>query len=859
MATSATQYESDGDLSNESSNDELIFVKKIKSSPKYQESDLPPNSSESETSQHEHGQIEKQSCPVCASLAIDRSRALHECEDCHAQFDPYNLKTWRGSNKNKMVSARSIGQIIDGKVFYGPVGIQAGGENPGAITPTIMLPQKISMRPRPRLIDYDDVEFDTSKPPSDYFLLNGKRLSEEVAIARVPVREADVLLIKAPKGCGKSVFIKSILKPHQKFEKLTVGKIVTESWNPSVLAIVHRRSLAKAVANEWGLKNYLDESDSEPSHRYVTSIDSLWKLDEKARHYDILVLDECEQIFRHLLSETIDKKREQIFRVLIKLICGAEKVICSDADLTLELTCYLLSKMRRSFESDRVISIVNEWQAKRDIEVYEKKEHLIAELMCAVADGKRIYVPVSLLKLANQLKNLMELSRLPDGTPIRVLLLTGETSEDEQAKAFFDNPNAEVKKYDVLIATSTLSTGVSIDAKWFDEVYGIFDGQVYTYQDCDQAISRVRTCPTVKVWVHKGIQGEYASEKLIRSGPVKRERMTRSLIGLDAEGKMSKQDEQYMDVYARIHWCEQQWKENRTEQFIELKESDGWTVTQIANAAQMLQAGKEFIKIGKDPSGKERYKKILEAPNIDLEEFDRINSKKNLRGNPKLSVTKFWISKTFDLSSPSDLTLGQIEAYYEKNVRDVINNSKLLKATRIDAIERDKREREYSKNTKAFTSFDHKTMKRDIFERAQIASEVKQSEVLKKARLHAESEAVFAKVKALNKPKSRPLRAASKIRNENRNRLKWLVSQEQINNLTKYVAENLETVNLFFGTNFKAPEADESKMKVFNTIMGAMGVAIKKGRTPKGLPAEYFIDYDRVVELVAAKDLSEMI
>jgi len=65
-------------------------------------------------------------------------------------------------------------------------------------------------------------------------------------------------------------------------------------------------------------------------------------------------------------------------------------------------------------------------------------------------------------------------------------------------------------------------------------------------------------------------------------------------------------------------------------------------------------------------------------------------------------------------------------------------------------------------------------------------------------------------------------------------------------------------VNLFFATNFKNPSSPESKTKVFNAIMGELGVTLKKNRKDSDSP-EYIIDYDRVSELVAAKDLSNLI
>jgi hypothetical protein len=196
--------------------------------------------------------------------------------------------------------------------------------------------------------------------------------------------------------------------------------------------------------------------------------------------------------------------------------------------------------------------------------------------------------------------------------------------------------------------------------------------------------------------------------------------------------------------------------------------------------------------------------------------------------------------------------------YEDKGLREIIEHAKLLKASRVDAINADRYERENPNKTKVFTSYEHRSVKREILFGAQSASGVDYAEVMHKAKLHVENEAEFVMAKSLHKPNSDPYRAASKKRNAKRKELKWIVTQGQIDSLANYVAKDLGRVNLFFATNFKNPTAAETKTKVFNTLMGELGVELKKKPKSKESDApEYFIDYDRVAELVATKDLKE--
>jgi hypothetical protein len=690
-----------------------------------------------------------------------------------------------------------------------------------------------------------DSLFDDGLPNKDdqHHRLNGRRLAFEMDHSEIDISKANLVFIKSPKGSGKTKFFSQYLQSMSKHKR--------------VLAMVHRRSLAKSLASNLDLICYLDNGDFQDE--YVISVDSLTKFDiEKDLPYDILILDESEQVFRHLLSETTEKNRGKIFRVLVWLIQKARQIVCADADLTSELTGHLISKLRSSFEQDRIISVVNEWNSGRAIQVYESKQHLLAELMAAIADGKRVYVPVGELALANSITSIIDAIRGPDGKPISVLKLTGETSDDDESLAFFNNPNEETPKYQVLIATSTLSTGVSIDVEWFDAVYGLFDRSVYTYQDCDQAISRVRKCDTVKIWIHRGVKARFGSEQAIRLGPVKKEMLTRSYAIPDDDGKLSYGDELYMLVETRIRWCEQWWRDNRTEQFIDLKLDEGWTVNRIAKNPAMIEAGDEMLTFGKDPDGDKYYKSVFNADNLSGEEFDELKDQKNVRGPKGKALAKYWIAHFFELKSPAEVTMAQIRAYKEHDPRGIMKNAKLLTATRIASIDRDRMERENVANTRAFTSYDHRTAKRDIFLNAQAASGIHIGDVLNRAKLHVENEATFNAVKADHHANSREYRMASKKRKDQKEKLRYVVTQDQIDSLADYVNGNLSNVNLFFGTNFKTPTAPENKMKVFNTVMGQLGIEIKKRPKKNGQDRpEYFVDYDRVAELVATKDLSE--
>lgn len=676
----------------------------------------------------------------------------------------------------------------------------------------------------------------------DQIVTGSRYLALDVPTDDRRLHEASIIMVKAPKGTGKTQWLAKYLKsiPRQR----------------SKLQVSHRQSLATVLSNELGLHCYLD--DKEPHWRYSVSLDSIELVAQCG--YDVLVIDESEQVFRHFIGDTTEANREAIFNVLVKLAWSARQVICLDADMTSELTGYVMSKLRRNFESDRVVAIFNEWQTDRAIEIYEDKNHLIAELITDIVDGKRVYIPVSELSLANKLKSLLAGLVRTDGQKIDVLMLTGETNSEDRHKAFFQNPNEEVKKYQVLIATSTLSTGVSIDVDWFEAVYGIFSGSIYTYQDCDQAISRVRKCDTVKVWIQNGGRRVHLSERAIRNGISEKEIRTRKIIFPDEEASITKAEDAYLDIYARTTWLNQEWKMHRVAKFRDLKAGEGWRVSLLAVDKAMKKAGGEMLKFGGDPYGTKRADLILRAKNIDFEEADvlRAKDRHDLSREQSRSLTKWKVCEFFGLTSPAQVTLKQIQQYQSDEVRDVLKNVRLLRNSRSVAMEQDQYERTSDRVTKAMTEYEHRVIKRDLFNGALLEAGIDRREAFRRAAQFKAVENEYAEaMSAIGDSNSRPGRDATKHRREQLAKLEWVVTNDMVDNVARYASAKMSVVNAYLGTDFVTPEAPEAKTKVFNALLRRIGIAIKKNRK-KGCTG-YVIDYDGMAKLSPVIDDADLV
>jgi hypothetical protein len=673
--------------------------------------------------------------------------------------------------------------------------------------------------------------------------LDHRYLGVPIAHMSKELSEAKVLFVKSPKGTGKTQWLVQYLNS------------LSPTWR--ILQLGHRRSLERMLARALRFDCYLDERS--PTDRYAVSMDSLDLIQEHHR-YDVLVIDEVEQVLRHFLADTTERKRNLIFKILVRLLRQAKQVICLDADMTGELTVDLIAKLMGDFDASTATTVINEWKTNRTIELYEDRDHLIAELIAAIEAGERVYVPVGKKDLAKKLTSLLRFVLDKDGNPVKVLSLNGDTNDERNHKAFFEDPNSESKKYQVLIATSTLSTGVSIDVKWFDSVYGLFDAKVYTFQDCDQAISRVRSPKRVKVWIHDDKWETMPSEDAIRKGPAARELETRNLSLNMTDAVLNEGELLYLDFVTRLTWCELQWRHNRQKQFIGLKKGEGWTVELVPVDEGIKQAGAEMLKIAVNPDGKKKYRVILEAPTLSAEEAHELREvpQAKLTNMEKRSLKKAVIADFLGLKNVSDLTLQQIIDYDSKKLRNVLRDVKLLEQSRSDALQNDRIERESKWTNRAFPDYRHNTRRRDLLLGAVRAVEVDLGKVLRNAADYKRLEAEYAAAMVGLSGQSRQRRAVSKRRNEQLGELQWVITEAQIDHGALYATKNLRDLNSFLGTRFKVPNAPEARVKVFNVMMKHLGIAIKQKRVMENgvTSSMYCIDYDQVAELAGAVDFS---
>ncbi|MBE9229381.1 DUF3854 domain-containing protein [Phormidium sp. LEGE 05292] len=300
--------------------------------------------------------------------------------------------------------------------------------------------------------------------------------------------------IISPKATGKTKLIASQTRQLDEF-----------------VSITHRiflgRSLALRLGYTWrtdadrGLGVWLD-SDGEPTLRLGGCIEALLAFNPSEFSDFDIIIDEAVQVIRALLTSSTcnqDGKRPAILARFTELIRKARRVILADADLD-DTTINYIKTLRGE---DSCYLVKNDYKLPGyDVELFVSPDDsaIICHAVKLANEGKKLLIQTD-SKLATKLLERM----IKEGLKVpghRILTINAETSGDEQAQSYVKFIESEYQKYDVVIASPSMCTGVSIEMHWFDEVIGVYYG-VLNDGDIAQALARVREPIKRTVWVNQ--------------------------------------------------------------------------------------------------------------------------------------------------------------------------------------------------------------------------------------------------------------------------------------------------------------------------------------------------------------------
>lgn len=304
-----------------------------------------------------------------------------------------------------------------------------------------------------------------------------------------------VILLKAPTGTGKT---QKVGKPFADW---------CREGNLPFLAIAHRTSLISELSNTLNTGHYKVEQET---YRMASkagidpqgSINSLAvcinSLDSEAfskfiRSIKYLFIDEVTQVLEAFDSDTsFVTSKEKTDARLRQLIAKAECLIVADANINQDTLTFIESC--RPNERFNIVEIKPK-NEKKIVYIHSTKESVIDKIVRDIKGlNKKVWLTCDSAERAKDADKVIN-----GNHDIDSFLITRNTTKSK-AKKFLDNIDQESKKYQAIIASPTISSGVSVEHRdangttqpHFDYVAGIFTGHSVTSRDAYQMLGRVR-------------------------------------------------------------------------------------------------------------------------------------------------------------------------------------------------------------------------------------------------------------------------------------------------------------------------------------------------------------------------------
>ncbi|PWG61687.1 hypothetical protein [Sediminicurvatus halobius] len=196
-----------------------------------------------------------------------------------------------------------------------------------------------------------------------------------------------------------------------------------------------------------------------------------------------LVVDEAKQVVDTIATDRNISSREGIFNSLRGLIGNSPTVLLLDADANDELVDFAKASGRRDIHVLDLEADLSHLSAS-----LRTKREAVDQIYLAVYEGRRVRLCIDrkdeAIGLADRIGN--------DFPGCRTLLIHADNTHLPEQQAFFANPNAAIRDYQLVIHSPAVMSTVSITERHFDLTAAVFCGTIPA-TDCFQMLRRDRT------------------------------------------------------------------------------------------------------------------------------------------------------------------------------------------------------------------------------------------------------------------------------------------------------------------------------------------------------------------------------
>jgi len=441
---------------------------------------------------------------------------------------------------------------------------------------------------------------------------------------------------KSPKGSGKTERISEIVNDAKLMKK-------------SVLLIGHRRLLLRELASRVGLICYLDDDGLDDKRKpkigdtrsyYAVSVDSLpTKMRRSRRDYDIVIIDECEQVLAHAVSKTVKKQVEAI-NALQRYVTKASSLYLFDADIN-HITHNFVSRCRSDRVDDPTRVYLNTYvEPGRTFDVFPTSNDLVADLIATTRSGKRSFVVCNSKRFAKIVHRTLTKEFNEN---CRLLLITAEGKAERDVQDLLHDVKQKILDYEVVIASPAIGTGIDItfqdNQQLIDVVYGFFRTGINSHYDCDQQLGRVRNPGNVKVWIDQQRHSFETDSNAIICDLVESGEVEAAVKGFSRAGDaVIDSNHPIVQLKADVYCAQRASQNNLKLHFLKHKGRDGW-VAKFVMAEASSAAAKQKVKNASGEIDAEYVAGVVAATKISLDEYRELVAQRESENSVNLAGT----------------------------------------------------------------------------------------------------------------------------------------------------------------------------------------------------------------------------
>jgi hypothetical protein len=578
----------------------------------------------------------------------------------------------------------------------------------------------------------------------------------------IELSKTGIIFIKSPVGTGKTELLKDVVDFYQGSVTTRISRGLDK--NEGILAFLHRVSLVKSMGSRLDIAEYKDNQNQNIKSRNIAyTLDSVFRLHEDINNeynYSTIIIDEVEQFLKHFLSKSL-KERKKCWEAFCYLIRKAERIILLDADLSSELTgfCFRIIRGNR-WDTDNFQIIHNEYPigVGREAYLFGNREQLLEELQSDLLNrkpGENHFIITNIRKQAVQLErfaqNLM-------GMDYRILLITQDTVKGIDQSMFMSNPSEEQIKWDMIIGSPSINTGISIDGTHFTHKYAFIHKHIFNHYDIVQGLARVRNLEAKqKIWIEQdksnaityldpdyvypegiwqhwldnlnGIINQDFWELYERKFNKKCEIELATLYRLvfNKETKLQSSQLDWASFESMLETLKLVEMEGRRHKFIQYYRNAGYNIIHINPNLEKFKDGEVIDKQFQVDLKLEEMIEIINAQIIDHDEAKRLSklpnhllTKEEYRQLSRYHIIDFYYSRgvTFD-----NLTIDHIKKYrndgQDQSMRKRVENLRVYGTMSPSQIAQlDDKEHQSIFEKECFTNYEHRTQLKDLLDEA---------------------------------------------------------------------------------------------------------------------------------------------